>query len=175
LLTNIGDQVTAPLPITATTTTVSQQPVLVIANLGNPYISANISEDYAARVSSGQQATIVFDALKNQTFSGVIAEIATVGTTTQGVVSYSARISADNIPTTHIKPNMTALITIVTLLKEKVLDIPNSAIVNNNGSPYVLEAKTHKHIPVNLGTKGVSKTEITSGLSEGAHIVANPE
>lgn len=150
------------------------QAVLVIANLSDPYISVNISEDYATRVATGQKASIVFDALKDQTFTGTVTDVATVGTNTQGVVTYGTRIVIDSLPAV-IKPNMTALVTIETLRKDNVIDVPNSAVVTKDGSSYVLNAKNHKKIPVTLGTKGIAKTEIASGLDDETMIVANPE
>ncbi len=150
------------------------QPVLVIANFSDPYIRINIGEDYATRVMSGQPASIVFDALKNETFPGAVSDIATVGTNLQGVVTYAARVTTSALPTV-IKPNMTALITIETLRRDTVVAVPNSAIISKDGSVYVLEAKTHKQLPVTLGEKGVAKTEVTGGLGEGTTIVANPE
>ncbi|HVA96328.1 MAG TPA: efflux RND transporter periplasmic adaptor subunit [Candidatus Acidoferrales bacterium] len=179
---NVGDEVTAPKTAVtikgtssgqASISSTTPQAVLVIANLSDPYISASISEDYAARVMPGQKASIVFDSLKDRTFTGTVQNIDTVGTTTDGVVTYSARIVADSI-TSNIKPNMTALITIETLRKDDVIDVPNSAIIIKEGNTYVINANTHQQIPVTLGTKGIAKTEITGGLTTGTVIVANP-
>ncbi|HWY78865.1 MAG TPA: biotin/lipoyl-binding protein [Candidatus Sulfotelmatobacter sp.] len=178
----VGDAVSAPsTAVTIAGTSNGQaaistnipQPVLVIANLSDPYISTNIGEDYATRVATGQKTSIVFDALRNQTFTGTMGDIATVGTSAQGVVTYAARILVVGLPVI-IKPNMTALITIETLRRNNVIDVPNSAIITNNSTSYVLEAKTHKQIPVTVGVKGVAKTEITSELTAGTAIVANP-
>ena len=177
LLVREGDQVGALQPTSpsqSATTTTTVQPVLVIANLSNPYISINISEDYAVRVTRGQKAVVVFDALKDRTFMGRVTDLATVGTNIQGVVTYAGRIVVNNLPSS-IKPNMSALIAIETLRKNNVIDAPNSAIISKRETTYVLEAKSHKQIPVKLGLKGITKTEITEGLSEGIVIVANPE
>jgi HlyD family secretion protein len=178
----VGDEVSAPkTAITIKGTSSGQasiysttpQTVLVIANLSDPYLSASISEDYAARVQAGQQAWIVFDSLKNKTFIGTVQSIDTVGTTTDGIVTYNSRIVAGGI-TPNIKPNMTALITIETLRKDDVIDVPNSAIITKSGKTYVENAQTRQEIPVTLGTQGVAKTVITSGLTPGTVIVANP-
>jgi len=158
----------------ASITSIVPQAVLVIANLSDPYIGINIGEDYATRVEPGQKASIVFDALKDQTFTGTLSDVATIGTNIEGVVTYAARIITDSLPTV-LKPNMTAVVTIETLRRDNVIDVPNSAVVGNGGNAYVIEAKNHKKILVTLGTKGVAKTEITSGLSAGTVIVANPD
>ena len=151
----------------------ASQPVLIIANLSDPYINVNISEDYATRVMQGQPASVVFDAWRGETFPARVSDMATVGTNLAGIVTYAARIQTSSLPSI-IKPNMTALVTIETLRRDGVVDVPNSAIVSVNGNTYVLAAKTHKQLPVILGEKGVAKTEITSGLDSGTVIVANP-
>ena len=158
----------------AAITTDTPQPVLVIANLSDPYVSVNIGEDYATRVMAGQPASVVFDALRNQTFPARVSNIATVGTNVQGVVTYAARIEVPWLPAS-IKPNMTALISIETLRRDNVIDVPNSALITKGEQTYVLASKSHKQIPVILGEKGIAKTEITGGLNEGVEIVANPD
>lgn len=148
------------------------QPILVITDLSSPYIRADISENYATRIKVKQKASFVFDGLKEKTFNGYIDSIDTVGTSSQGVVTYRVRFSASNI-SSNIKPNMTALITIETLRKDSIIAVPNSAIINRNGNKYVEEAKSHKMVEVILGTKGIAKTEVTSGLKPGIVILAN--
>ena len=179
----LGDSVSAPSTAVtiagsatgqAAISTDTPQPVLIIANLGDPYISVNISEDYATRVMQGQPASVVFDALRGDTYPARVSDIATVGTNIAGVVTYAARIQTSALPES-IKPNMTALVTIETLRRDNIIDVPNSAIVSNNGNTYVLAANSHKQIPVTLGEKGVAKTEIVNGLDAGAVIVANPD
>jgi multidrug efflux pump subunit AcrA (membrane-fusion protein) len=179
----VGDSVTAPSSaITiagsstgqASITSSTPDPVLVIANLSDPYITTAISEDYAARVMSGQKTSMVFDSLKDKTFTGTVQSIDTVGTNRDGIVTYNARIVTNDL-TANIRPNMTALITIETLRKDNVIDVPNSAIITKGRTTYVQQAKTHTLFPVAVGTKGLAKTEITSGLPAGTVIVASPE
>ncbi len=180
LLNKVGDQIagSTQTQVSFNSTTQTQvlsaadTPVLLIADLENPYLTAEISEDYAARIMEGQKSSIVFDALKDRTFAGTVGTIDTVGTDKQGVVTYTARINVDGL-SGLIKPNMTALITIETLRKNSVLDVPNSAIIFKDGKTYVQDAKTNKIIGVTIGTKGTAKTEITSGVSEGMVLVAN--
>ncbi|HEV2339657.1 MAG TPA: HlyD family efflux transporter periplasmic adaptor subunit [Patescibacteria group bacterium] len=182
LLAQSGDQVaanTSAITVIGTNTgqaavsSSTPQSILIIANLSNPYLTADISEDYATRIVKGQKASVVFDAMKDKTFSATVENIDTVGTNTQGVITYKARIATDNL-LSKIKPDMTALITIETLRKNNVIDVPNSAIVTRSNMSYVEQANTHKLIPVLVGARGVIKTEITSGLYAGTVLVANP-
>lgn len=177
----IGDQVAAQtstsqaltqLGLGATTDTTP--PVLVIADLGNPALTASISEAYIPRIEPGQKVEIVFDALKDKSFTGNVESIDTVGTVTNGIVTYNARFSGQSIPL-NIKPNMTALVTIETLKKENVISVPNSAIITKDGKTYVQKAGSkHEILEVEVGTKGITKSEIVSGLPEGTIINASP-
>lgn len=162
LLAEAGDQVDA-----------NMSGVLVVTSLSKPHLTADISEDYAARVEKGQKVTIVFDGLKSKTFSGRVENINSVGTKSQGIVTYTARITPFDIPSI-IKQNMTALMTIETLRKNNVIDVPNSAIIVKEGKTYVKSSGIKRLIEVQTGTRGTTKTEITKGLTEGTTILANP-
>lgn len=172
-LAHKGDQVTAGF-ISQTTGLPTAPPVLVVTNAGDPSLTADVSQDYAVRITPGQKVTIVFDALKNEEFVGRVEDIATVGLTTKGTVTYTTRITPQTV-SPKIKSNMTALLSIETLRKDNVLAVPNSAIVSEEGQTYVLQAKNHKKLPVKLGLKGITKTEVIEGLSTGTSIVTNPE
>lgn len=151
------------------------QTVLIILDQGNPYITASVGEDYAVRINNGQKVQIVFDSLKDKTFLGQIEHIDEVGTINQGITTYDIRVTVNQIPKS-IKPNMTALLTVETLRKNNVLDIPNSAIITKNNQNYVEVKKRPKNIlaKVTLGIKGIAKTEIKSGLIEGQVVIINP-
>jgi HlyD family secretion protein len=172
-LAHKGDQVAAGF-ISQTTGLPTAPPVLVVTNDGDPTLTADVSQDYAVRITPGQKTTIVFDALKNEEFTGRVEDIATVGLTTKGTVTYTTRITPQNV-SPKIKSNMTALLTIETLRKNDVFAVPNSAVVTEDGQTYVLRANNHKKLPVKVGLKGLTKTEIVEGLSTGTNIVTNPE
>jgi len=175
LLSHVGDQVTASQPVLSSgNSTFSVNPFLVLVGSGDSYVAADISEDYATRIIPYQKAYLVFDANKNQTITGKVESIASIGVNNQGIVTYPARIIMDVNQPLNIKPNMTALITIEILSINNVIDVPNSAIITKDSISYVELASSHKLIPVELGTKGTAKTEIIHGLSERTILVANP-
>lgn len=177
----VGDQVSPKQTATTTSTSsldsASSSPVIVIADFGNPAILADVNEAYIIRITDGQPAKIVFDALKEQTFDGVVASIDMVGADSNGITSYTARINASYLPKS-LRPNMTGLITIETLRKDNVYAVPNSALVTKDGKSYVTKTDSKERnkelVLVTTGVKGIAKTEITSGVSEGDMIVANP-
>lgn len=175
----VGDEVSTDVKNSQSTTgttsiTTSPPPVLVIADLSNPTITAEINEAYIPRLSEGQKARIVFDALKEKTFEGVVEDVDTVGIETNGIVTYQLRIGASGLPPS-IRPNMTALITIETLRKDSVLVVPNSAIISQDGKLFVKKVSGDKNelVVVTRGIKGSVKSELTSGLTAGDVIFVN--
>lgn len=161
-LKNIGDQV-LPDPTS---------PVLFITDFGNPAVTAEVNEVNIPRLAVGQKAKIVFDALPDESFSGTVGGIDDVGVKVQGAIIYNVRISLDKL-TKSVKPQMTASITIETGRKEGILTIPNTALIKKNQKTYVQKAgsKASDLTEVILGMKGLIKTEIISGLSEGDKIL----
>lgn len=143
--------------------------------LNEPVITVDINEIYALRVSVGQKVEIVFDAMKETALIGQVKSIDPIGTVAGGIVTYETKITINDIPA-GIKPNMTALVTIETLRKDEVITVPNSSVIFKDGMYYVQKANDKKKglIKIELGTKGLIKTEIMKGLTKGDVIVANP-
>jgi HlyD family secretion protein len=175
----VGDEVTAKAKNESGSQQTSQNeesPVLLISNLESPYVSASINEAYMTRIAEGQPVTIVFDSLKSQTFSGSVQSVDSIGTDNSGVISFAARIISADIPST-VKANMTALLTIETLRKDDVLTIPNSALIEIDGKMYVqkvVNGPKPEQVAVTVGTRGLVKTEIMSGLVENDVVISNP-
>lgn len=173
----IGDEVaisTATQQVISAEATDASRPVLVIADLNNPGLTVSISEVYIPRIQVGQKVRIVFDALKDDIFDGVVESVDNVGTETGGIVTYNARVAFGSSGY-NLKPNMTSLVTIETLRKEDVLTVPNSAIIERDNKHYVKKANADGNglIEVTTGVKGLTKTEIISGVEEGIIILAN--
>jgi hypothetical protein len=143
--------------------------------LNEPVITVNINEIYAPKVSVGQKVEIVFDAMKETTLTGQVKSIDPIGIVAGGIVTYETKVTINEIPTS-IKPNMTALIVIETLRKDGVITVPNSSVIFKDGMYFVQKVNGKKKdlIKIEIGTKGLIKTEIVKGLTEGDVIVANP-
>lgn len=175
LADKVNDQVSVPLPQSATQTASVQEatsPVLIIADYSNPVLVASVDQANIPSMSVGQKASIVFDALPDQTFYGSVTHIDAAGTKNQGATDFNVDVIVNHIPST-IRPNMTASITIETAREDNVLTIPNDAIIKKNGKTYVqLAGKSSSDLtPVVLGLKALTKTEVISGLSEGDKVI----
>ncbi|MEI7765287.1 MAG: HlyD family efflux transporter periplasmic adaptor subunit [bacterium] len=148
----------------------------------------SLNEVDIAKISTGQKATLTFDAIPDLTISGKVAEIDSIGTVSSGVVNYTVKISFDTSDI-RVKPGMSVNATIITDIKQDVLTVPNSAIKTQNGSSYVETFDTALADPatgvqgspsltlpnkktVTTGISNDTVTEITSGLNEGDIAVA---
>lgn len=173
LLSHIGDNVAANVSSGITTTSTS--PVLVIGNPDGLYITTEINEVDHPKITVGQKATITFSAIKNKTFEGKVSGIDTFGTNTAGVITYNLSLSVTNVDQA-VAPGMTASIDIEANKRESVLTVPNSAIKAYQGAKAVQILDTSgkpKFIPVKIGLKSPTRTEVIEGISEGTKVVTN--
>ncbi len=140
-----------------------------------PLLTVYLNEIYVPKASVGQKVSIIFDAMKNNVFSGKITSIDSVGTVNGGIVTFETKIEIDDLPT-DIKPNMTAIATIELIRKENTFAVPTSAIIYQDGKTYVQRANSDNGelTAVELGEKGFVKTEIVSGLENGTQVLVRP-
>jgi len=161
----------------------------VIATIITPQQIAKISlnEVDAAQVKIGDIATVTFSALPSVTATGTVAQIDTIGTVSQGVVSYNAKI-AFSAADQGVKPGMSVSATIATGKDANVLLVPNSAVlsVGSNSTVQVLDGvagakdgvtisltTAPTSVTVQTGDSDNANTVITSGLTEGELIVTH--
>jgi len=149
----------------------------------------SLNEVDIAKIKVGQKVTIIFDAVPDLTMTGKVVEIGTIGTVSQGVVSYTVKINFDT-QDDHVKPGMSLSASIIIEAKQDVLIVPNGAIKARGNTNYVemldpsLSSQPNaagstgiisKDLPwqqtVEIGLADDNNTEITSGLKEGDMIV----
>jgi HlyD family secretion protein len=165
-----------------------------LATIITPQIIAEITlnEVDVAKIKVGQKTTLTFDALPEVSISGKVLEIDSIGTASQGVVSYGIKISFDT-QDERVKPGMSVTADIITDVKQNVLTLPNSAIKSQGNSKYVefVEASSDlkqkllasasgvsltsspKQQSIETGISNDTSTEIVSGLSEGDIVVTS--
>ncbi len=139
----------------------------------------------AAGVRVGQRATLTFDAIEDLAITGEVIEVDVVGTSSQSVVTYGAKVALD-YQDERVKPGMTVTASVITETSVDVLTVPTSAIKTTGDMTYVnviaegyaseagsavypTEAIVRKTITV--GLEGDSLVEITSGLTAGEFVI----
>ena len=108
-----------------------------VATLVTSQETANISvnEVDASKMKIGQKVMLSFDALPGVTIAGTIASVDSVGTVSQGVVSYDAIIGFDT-ENASVMPGMSVTADIITSI-ESGLIVPTSAVKASGAQSYV--------------------------------------
>lgn len=99
----------------------------LVTDLKKLQINADISEADVGNVSAGQEVTFTVDAFPNRTFNGRVRIIRNLPKTSQSVVVYSTIIDVDN-DSLHLKPGMTANVSVIVAKRTGVLRIANAAL-----------------------------------------------
>jgi HlyD family secretion protein len=135
----------------------------------------SLNEVDAAKIKIGQKATLTFDAISDLNLTGQVAGVDTLGTVSQGVVSYTVKIVFDT-QDNRIKPGMSVTVNIILESKVDVLLAPLSAVkTNSSGSNYVeiLVNNQPQNKIVTTGLSNDTDIEILSGLNEGEEIIVS--
>ncbi len=157
--------------------------VTIITKQNTAEISLN--EVDVAKIKVDQKVNLTFDAIDGLILSGKVAEIDTLGTVTQGVVTYNVKIILD-AQDDRIKLGMSVSAVIITEVKQDVLIVPSSAVktqgnntyvevlgevFDNPGSQGVVSANPPRQQTVVVGLSNDTQTEIISGLKEGDQVI----
>lgn len=137
-------------------------------------VEISLNEVDIAKVKLNMKASLTFDAIDGLEITGKVVDIDSVGTVSQGVVSYVVKIALDT-QDDRIKTGMSVNATVITNVKTDVLTVPNSAVkTNNGGGSYVqtLDASGNpQQVTVQIGISSDTDTEIISGLNEGDKVI----
>jgi len=176
--------ITAPLDGTITSIDIkvgelasALKEVIVLQDVSNIYLEANINEANIASINLGMPVDITYDAFGSEKiFNGNITKIDPSSTLVSGVVNYKITASVEQLE--NIRPGMTANMTIKAKEKNNVLVVPSRAIlVDEFGNKTIRlvenpKTKKWKEVPVTTGLEGDGgMVEITSGLNENDEFV----
>jgi membrane fusion protein, macrolide-specific efflux system len=175
LMITEGVQIGSNNTTSGSSTNTSNQAIASIKTGNSTVVAVNIAEVDASKIQVGQKATITFDAIANQTFTGKVMGINTSGAVSSGVTTYPAVIQLDDTSNSNILPNMSATASIISKIKDNVLLVPSAAVstTGTTSSVKVLKNGQVSSVTVEVGDSSDSQTEITSGLSEGDTVVTS--
>lgn len=148
----------------------------------------SLNEVDVAKIKAGQKVILTFDAVPDLSLSGEVTDVDSIGTVSQGVVSYTVKTTFDT-QDERVKPSMSVSANIITDVKTDALIVPNSAVKLQGEENYVQIADGQNLQAQNGSLKGVAlltpprrqiveigisndeSTEIISGLKEGDLVV----
>ncbi|MCE5258071.1 MAG: efflux RND transporter periplasmic adaptor subunit [Chloroflexi bacterium] len=138
------------------------------------HVDISFDETEIGKLAVGQPATVTLDAYSDETLTGTVAVVDTLGTTTQGVVYYNVRVELQ--PTDlALRPSMTAAVDIIAQHKDSVLLVASKAIKRDTQGTYVMVQKMGgtQRANITIGITNGTLTEVTSGLNEGDVVLLN--
>jgi HlyD family secretion protein len=151
----------------------------------------SLNEVDVAKIKVGEKVTLTFDAVPDLTVTGQVLQIDTLGTVSQGVVSYAVNIGFDT-QDDRVKPGMSVSAAIITDSKPNILLVPTGAVKTSGAGSYVqvipnsaqtssdtatanaqgiISTTPPESVPVTVGASNDTQTEIISGLNEGDQII----
>jgi len=105
-------------------------------------LEVNVDEADVGQVQEGQSAQFTVDAYSERTYPARIVRLRYGSDTTNNVVTYQAVLEVDN-KDLSLRPGMTANARIVTLRRERALQVPNAAL---RYSPARVDEKTKSSV-----------------------------
>lgn len=130
----------------------------------------HVPERELGRLQPGQPARVQVDAVPAQAFIGTVARISP--TVDPETATFKATIEVAD-PSKRLKPGMFARIGIVYERREAALQIPRTAIVDNEDGPtvFVVEKDKADQRPIRVGLANAGFVEVISGLKGDEQVV----
>jgi macrolide-specific efflux system membrane fusion protein len=140
--------------------------------MSNLVMDTSIAEIDVSKVKVGQNATVTINALPNSPVRATVSKINLTPTTSGSVVSYGAQLALTNLPS-GLRPGQSASVVITVAEATNALSVPAAAVltVGNTSSVIVQVNGQDVRRQVQVGVRGESTVQITSGLSEGDRVV----
>jgi macrolide-specific efflux system membrane fusion protein len=145
----------------------SGSPFAVLSDLSSMQLVVPLSESEVGGVRPGQPATVTVEALEGTKLAAHVVSVATLPTSSSGVVSYDVTFQLDQLAS-GLKPGMSATAEVVVKQAEGV-DVPTSAI--SSGTVTVVRNGAQVPRRIVTGLAGNSSTIVLSGLQAGEEIV----
>jgi len=122
------------------------------------------------QLSPGQPAQIAVDSLPGRQFEGKIARVSPVVDPATGTFKITVEV---NDPTSQLKPGMFARVGVVYERRANALQIPRTAIVDNDGQAtvFVVNKDKAEQRDIKTGLANAGFIEVTDGLKAGDQVV----
>lgn len=148
--------------------------VASIKKEGTPIATLNVTEVDIAKIQVGQAVKMTLNSTGDEVFTGTVAGIDKVGTSSSGVANYPVIVKFDE-PNDAILPNMGVEAEVILEEKEGVLLVPTSSITTMQGKKYVNvpDGKESRQVEITVGISSTDYTEVISGLNEGDTVLVS--
>ncbi len=147
-------------------------PIFIITNPDHLWASIDLPERDLGKVSKNQNISVEVDAYPNEIFNGRIQSIGQMVDPTTRRIQVRCVVNSKG----KLKPEMYARITPLNPGKDKVLRLPNSALITDGLYTYVFVETSTGHLiktKVNLSSQQLDFSLVKDGLKAGDRIVTS--
>lgn len=149
------------------------RPVMTLIGDAPVEVQIDLGESDIVKVIPGEEAVLDVTAVDNKEYKGKVVRVDSVGTDEAGVIRFAVFIEVSN-PDEKLKPGMSVDAEIITKELKDVLVVPNSAVKPYKGGRAVRvpgENGEVEFIPVKIGVRGKSNTQILEGIEAGQEVI----
>ncbi|SFR30058.1 membrane fusion protein, macrolide-specific efflux system [Lentzea waywayandensis] len=156
----------------STTATTTASGFVVVTDLKNLVVKANVSESDVSKLKADQAATVTVNAMAGTPVQAKVTTVDLTPTTANNVVQYGVSLALTQ-PPAELKPGQSASVEITVASAQGVLAVPAAAVqtVSGASSVQVMENGVESRKTVEIGVRGDQYVEIKSGLSAGEEVV----
>jgi len=157
---------------TSSTTTTTPSGFVVVTDLKNLVLHANVSETDVSKLKADQAATVTVNAMSGTPVQAKVAAVDLTPTTANNVVQYGVTLSLTE-PPAGLRPGQSASVEITVAQASNVLAVPAAAVqtVSGASSVQVMANGAETRKTVEIGVRGDQYVEIKSGLTAGEEVV----
>ncbi|MEO5356262.1 MAG: efflux RND transporter periplasmic adaptor subunit [Nitrospirae bacterium YQR-1] len=134
-----------------------------------------VDEADIGRIRKGLEAKFTVDTYPDKTFKVVIDRVDPQPLVKDNIVYFQAIVTLPKEVAALLRPEMTTHVKVLTETKQNVLTVPNGAVKYEDGKHLVYLVKGSGGIEkanVKIGIRGQQRTEILSGIGEGAVVAS---
>ncbi len=154
-----------------------QGAAIQVADLSGYYVDLAVDETDIVDVREGQRATLLLDALPGANITGRVTRVAATPARAGQLVTYIVRVTLD-LTDEPLRAGMTATATILVNELQDILVLPNRFIRIDRATQqaYVTVERPggFEEVPVQLGLRNDTTSQIVSGLEAGQRVVLLP-
>lgn len=145
---------------------------ITITNMTGLVVNTSVAEIDVSKVKVGQKATVTLNALPDKPVQATVSSVNLTPTTSGSVVSYGAQLALTS-PPDGLRPGQSASVVITVAEAQNALSVPAAAVQSAGGTNLVTVQENGRNVPrqVQVGLRGESTVQITSGLTDGDSVV----
>jgi macrolide-specific efflux system membrane fusion protein len=150
----------------------SSSSFVVLTNMTNLVVKANVAEIDVSKIKAGQDATVTINAMPDTPVAAKVGATDLTPTTSNNIVQFGVSLNLTQ-PPAGLRPGQSAAVSIVVARADDTLAVPSAAVrtVNGQNSVTVLAGGQQSTRAVEVGVRSEALVQITSGLSETDEVV----